>query len=206
MKFSLLLGLLLIATNSYAVYEDFSLDNSDINNSQYIGDLDENGDIHLFGARGEVSVFGVTIIDNDNADFYSFDASAGNGISINVFTPEGPEEFNDTILGLFDVNGNEIATSDYDHVAFDEYGYDPKIIYNITETGTYFFALAGWGDDLYTGDIATDGESTDFLYTVEVSNIPFTAPEVSNVPVPAAVWLFGTALVGVAGLGRRRTV
>jgi len=195
MKFSLLLSLLLMATNSHAVYEDFALDNSDISNAQHIGDLDEYGDIHLFGVRGEVSVFGVTISDNDNADFYSFDASAGNSISINVFTPEGPEEFNDTILGLFDINGNEIATDDDGHVSFEDFGYDSKINYNITETGTYYFAITGWGDDFFTGDIFDD-ESTDFLYTVEVS----------NVPVPAAVWLFGTALVGVAGLGRRRTV
>lgn len=32
----------------------------------------------------------------------------------------------------------------------------------------------------------------------------FAAIEVSPVPLPAAVWLFGSALIGLAGLGRRR--
>ena len=35
-------------------------------------------------------------------------------------------------------------------------------------------------------------------------NISFD--EVSAVPVPAAVWLFGTALIGLVGLSRRRKV
>jgi hypothetical protein len=32
------------------------------------------------------------------------------------------------------------------------------------------------------------------------------APGVSEIPVPAAVWLFGTALIGFAGMARRRKV
>ena len=35
---------------------------------------------------------------------------------------------------------------------------------------------------------------------------PFASFAVSNVPVPAAVWLFGTALVGLIGFSRRRKV
>jgi hypothetical protein len=40
----------------------------------------------------------------------------------------------------------------------------------------------------------------------ELSDTLIPPPPVSNVPVPAAVWLFGTALVGFIGVSRRRKV
>ena len=40
----------------------------------------------------------------------------------------------------------------------------------------------------------------------ELSRISGAFPSVSAVPVPAAVWLFGTALIGFVGMSRRRKV
>ena len=37
-----------------------------------------------------------------------------------------------------------------------------------------------------------------------IDNLQFNAASPSAVPVPAAVWLFGTALIGLVGFGRRR--
>ena len=34
--------------------------------------------------------------------------------------------------------------------------------------------------------------------------VDFTYDAVSNVPVPAAVWLFGSALIGLMGVARRK--
>lgn len=39
---------------------------------------------------------------------------------------------------------------------------------------------------------------------VEFNNVNFDAAPASAVPVPAAVWLFGTGLVGLLGIGRRQ--
>ena len=36
------------------------------------------------------------------------------------------------------------------------------------------------------------------------ANFDFVAPEVSQVPVPAAVWLFGSGLLGLVGVARRK--
>ena len=41
---------------------------------------------------------------------------------------------------------------------------------------------------------------------VFVDNVSLTEIDISAVPVPAAVWLFGTALVGLIGYGKRRKV
>ena len=35
-------------------------------------------------------------------------------------------------------------------------------------------------------------------------SLTFSSADGSNVPVPAAAWLFGSALVGLAGVGRKR--
>jgi len=37
--------------------------------------------------------------------------------------------------------------------------------------------------------------------SIEISNIPIPA-----VPIPAAIWLFGTALIGFVGMPRRRKI
>ena len=47
-----------------------------------------------------------------------------------------------------------------------------------------------------------DGNPWSNLATADLTFSTYV--EVSAVPVPAAVWLFGTALVGLAGFGRRR--
>ena len=36
-----------------------------------------------------------------------------------------------------------------------------------------------------------------------ISNITFTAAEMPSVPVPAAMWLFGSGLIGLVGFARR---
>jgi hypothetical protein len=47
-----------------------------------------------------------------------------------------------------------------------------------------------------------DSEAGANLLTIE----NFSAPSISEVPIPAAAWLFGTALIGFVGMSRRRKV
>jgi len=51
---------------------------------------------------------------------------------------------------------------------------------------------------MYVGEAGNNGETLRGL--VEVSDVP------SAVPLPAAVWLFGSALVGFIGMSRRRRI
>jgi hypothetical protein len=45
-----------------------------------------------------------------------------------------------------------------------------------------------------------------YFYTPTVHPGTFAVATLSPVPVPAAVWLFGTALIGLVGMSRRRKV
>jgi hypothetical protein len=47
-----------------------------------------------------------------------------------------------------------------------------------------------------------DGESFSYTQTFEIFDP--SNPPVSSVPVPAAVWLFGSGLLGLVGVARRK--
>ena len=187
MKFNLFLALMLMTTASHAVYEDFTTDNSTLANAQAIGDLSQYGNINIFGGRGNVPGF-LGSSDDSEADFYSFEVDAGTTVSITALTPFGPEENTDPVLGLFDSSNVELAVDDD---ALNS-GYDSFISYHFTDAGTYVIAISGYDDFDFNGT----GGDTDFIYSVEIS----------SVPVPAAVWFFGSALIGLVGLGRRKNI
>jgi len=72
--------------------------------------------------------------------------------------------------------------------------------------GTYQLFTAGIGLSVYGED--PDGNQIDadiyqFFTDCPDTNCVFTR-EVSAVPIPAAAWLFGSALFGLAGIARRR--
>jgi len=190
MKNYLMLFLLIAATNSYAVYENFSVDNSSYENAQYVGDLFDASDIHIFGGRGYISEF-FEFSDNDKADFYSFIADANNRINITVLTPFGPENETDPVLGLFNSEGELLVTDDDSHVAF---GLDSYISYFISETNIYTIAISGYDDYNFDGIGDLGPIDTDFLYTIDIT----------AVPVPATAWLFGSALISLVGGFRQK--
>jgi len=195
MKFILLFSLLFMSINSYAIEENFSTNNSTISSAQFIGDLTSPSKINVFGARGTINTFGTTITDDNNADFYSFNAAAGLGISINVLSSFGPEQVNDPYLGFFNATtGIQLASNDNGGA-----GYDSFLSFNIIDTGSYVFAVTGHGDTSFNGT----ADNSNFLYAVEVSSV-LPPPDVASVPVPAAAWLFGGALFSlIISLNRR---
>jgi hypothetical protein len=70
-----------------------------------------------------------------------------------------------------------------------------------TGTGeTFRYASIIWGGP---GALISDGDNE--INGIMGLDSDFT-PSVSEVPVPAAIWLFGTALVGFIGVSRRRKV
>lgn len=200
MKFRISLSLLLIATSSHAAYEDFSTDNSSYTQAQHIGYLTVAPNINVFGARGEISIFGTTISDDNKADFYSFNAETAQDVSMNVLTSFGPQQINDPYPSFFNAStGVQLATNNNGGA-----GNDSFLSYNIIDTGSYVLAVTGFGDNDFTGTNA----QTNFLYTIELSDIT-PIPDVDAVPIPAAAWLFGGALFsvfGVIGSLRRRTI
>ncbi len=93
-----------------------------------------------------------------------------------------------------DLVGSQAGTADisFGGEELDTYVYTFQ--WDITNSGATAFNV-DWGQKVHTGVIALQLEQSD---TFSVS------PAVSAVPVPAAAWLFGSALLGLAGVGRHR--
>jgi len=129
-----------------------------------------------------------------NVLWFGFDLSATSMVDLNTL---GSNE--DTELGLYDSAGLLLGQND-DCI--------PGVL-----TSCLTFASLGAGSYV-AGIIAWDGFSeppffTDFevltngASTNEIT-LNVTARALNPVPVPAAVWLFGTALIGLLGFGKRR--
>jgi hypothetical protein len=105
-----------------------------------------------------------------------------------------PDDDDDTLLALYDVNGDILSQND-----------------DCTSGGPlYFSCLDATLDNgmFFAGIVNVNGEFfDDFLATTEQGTGDITLNlSVSPVPVPAAVWLFGTALIGFVGMSRRTSV
>jgi hypothetical protein len=71
--------------------------------------------------------------------------------------------------------------------------------------GEYIAGVSTSGSGhFFVGDWMMDRDNNDNLLGLTKLNISVAAP--SAVPVPAAVWLFGTALIGFVGMSRRTSV
>jgi len=78
--------------------------------------------------------------------------------------------------------------------------------YNVagsTGFGTTLGQLSLGVDDGIGGSPMDNGPFVDFNANFDITSITVTSV-VSAVPVPAAVWLFGSGLIGLAGVARRR--
>ncbi|MDH5767086.1 MAG: VPLPA-CTERM sorting domain-containing protein [Gammaproteobacteria bacterium] len=92
----------------------------------------------------------------------------------------------------------------------------PNMILTTSATYSYlgiyggYQTISGTSMDYETGDAFLVGQSVfnnpDSLFHGTVVTLGFFAndPVVSAVPVPAAAWLFGSGLIGLAGFARRR--
>jgi len=99
----------------------------------------------------------------------------------------------DSLFGGFDPVTNTVTwiSDGYNAVVEDlgagQYGFVVKYVATIAGTGTSF-----------------DGQRAFWRLEGVASTTAATAEIPSAVPVPAAVWLFGSGLVGLAGIARRR--
>jgi len=140
---------------------------------------------------------------SDSTSSFNFDiTNAYYGFDSNFETVEFQAGNNNSSLQLSD-NGSASSIFSYDAATN-----------QVTYSGFYEDAAFNWISFSYTGsnftidltEIAPNGlagfvgtTSLNTAYTVDTLQI-----NVSAVPVPAAVWLFGSGIIGLLGIARRR--
>ena len=112
------------------------------------------------------------------ADRYEISVGSGLGLEINLEDLNDQISITDLAWGLFDTLGNLVETGAL------------VTTINPLANGDYWLGIFGTIDEPI-------GESTS-------GNYRLTVTAVTAVPIPAAFWLFGSALVGFIGFGRHK--
>ena len=110
--------------------------------------------------------------------------------TLRVDTPEGPLFNNDPVVALYGTTGLQLINDDDAGP-----GYDSLLSFAVSAPGVYYAAVSGFADFDFNG--ISDGggiPSTNYLYNLQISAVTDPNP----VPVPAAGWLLGSALFGLA--------
>ncbi len=117
----------------------------------------------------------------------------------------------DPIVAVFDANTGALLAQNDDNpsVASGQTFFDSGIVFSSLAAGNYFFSMArfpnfangnNFADGFRFSGTGTPLTSGNF-YRVNLSGVDSAA--VVGTPIPAAAWLFGTGLVGLAGLRRK---
>jgi hypothetical protein len=163
-------------------------------NFSFTGNLDHDDDFRTFN---------FTVDSTSNVTLRTWSYSGGTNSAGDVISGGGF----DPLLVLFDSTGTLITTND--DIDGSTGMYDSLINWDL-DAGNYIVALAQFGTDLTQnptlGEIVWSATYADFddltsFYALDINVTPLPAP--SAVPVPAAVWLFGSAFMGLLGMRKK---
>ena len=142
--------------------------------------------------------------DQVSVDFWAWDASTGNSApSVRIWAhyTDNPNDVTDYDGSASGNNTYNIGESTWDNVSH-TWTFDAASSFGGDATGLMIEARFYDSSTTTTGAALID----DLTVTVSRETAIITTPAVSQVPVPAAAWLFGSALVALAGIGRNRKV
>lgn len=178
-------------------------------NANFIVDPNPGGDKFFNGAAnkdvasftgnvgGQNSGPEVTVTTTQNVDtgagFANITPVKGTTLSSLTFTPQNPNLFEDfSFRGQLASSGNVTVTVQ------DNQGDSPQ---------TFTFSIAKANQDFDRIGIIAKAGSNETIKSVTISNASFNQVkqvEFSAVPLPASVWLFGSALAGLGVFNRRK--
>ena len=174
----------------------------------------ENFEDHLFNTLGVTAstggvtsvVYGPTLHDSVDADDGIIDGSGLDGDSyISINGPTGITfNFDETILGKLPTHAGMVWTDgdgDIIFEAFDSNGVSMGTIGPVPIASP--LNNGATDEDRFFGAVNLNGISSIFISNtsggVEVDHLQYGV-----VPIPAAVWLFGSGLIGLIGVARRK--
>lgn len=147
---------------------------------------------------------------SNDVDIWSFNLNAGSTLNTSIsYTGLYNASDANPVMTLFMENGG----SYYSVASTDPSAHGTGFSFTAWATGNYFLAITAdfnQGLDAF-GNASSDAyfQSTESILGTAFDSFAgnsFTSfsYEVSAVPVPAAVWLFGSGLLGLVGMARRR--
>jgi len=161
---------------------------------------------YSISGNGNGSLGGTSFINTDFTINLLGDTALFNGTSVDPLTSASVsiDGFGTTVLGIptrLGSVGNTVFFSRAGNSGLDLFDFSLSQIVDLTQSfgpliGTGVFALNQFTDV---------GSSLGLLSFDSSSNVTFQASAPSPVPVPAAAWLFGSALLGFFGFSRRKT-
>ena len=109
-----------------------------------------------------------------DVDFYRFDATGGTDLVLQVITGQL-----DSLLGLFDQDGNLVALDDDGGT-----GVLSRIVYPVPADGAYFLAVTAWPDFGFTGDGGSGGRYVLDLSAVNGTVLTLADDDSAEVALP----------------------
>jgi hypothetical protein len=164
------------------------------------------------GSPGGVTsvVFGPNIHDSVDGDDGAIDGSGLDGDS--YFSGLGSAginfTFDDTVLGTLPTVAGIVWTDGAGLTTFEAYDALDILLDTLTLNIADAFVTGETAEDTFFGITHSGGISRIFISNssggIEVDHLQYGGGDVSVIPIPAAVWLFGTALIGLVGFSKRR--
>lgn len=131
--------------------------------------------------------------DDPNVRWFGFALDATSFVDLNTVNSNA-----DTELGLYDNTGLLLGDND----DCDAIVLTSCLTFSSLDAGDYFAAVINFNGIFDDIDFAV----TTFELGSPLVTLNVTARALNPVPVPATIWLFGTALLGFVGMSRRTSI